>query len=1138
MRAQGQGCTIGFASQEAARTPRQPAKARILLPALQHRLQLTLQLGRGAVAVLSELTMYEQLAPQAVSRAGFSGWPVDDGEMAGVIRGHDWSATPLGSITAWPASLRHAVDACLGCGFASVVCWGPELVQLYNDAALALVHCRHPGAVGAPARQTWADIWDRIGPVVDQVLRSGKPALGEDVPLVLQRGGVPEAVYVTFSLGALRDEAGAVAGVCVIVIETTDKIRAVAARHDSEGRLAMIFERARVGLSEIAPDGRFLRVNPELGRIAGRSTEALSGLTIMDVTHPDDVARSSQAASQVLAQGGSATLERRYRRPDGTLVMAQSSLTRLDPQEDGEPRLLVVTVDLTARRQAEEALRQREAQQALLVRLGDALRTLGEPAAIEAEASRVLGEHLGATRVMYGEVSPSGVELVVERNYVAEAAPVLAGTYRMADFGSLLTAELAAGRMVVVPDIASAPGLSGQERAAYAALGIGAIAGVPIVKEGRFVAILSVHYATPHAWTPDERALIEETAQRTWAAVERAHAEGALRRSEERMRALCSATADVIYRMSPDWGEMRALHGRGFLADTSEPTRDWLFKYIEPHDRDIVCQAIDRAIQTKAVFELEHRVRRANGNLGWTLSRAVPLLDARGEIREWIGAASDITERKHAELERQESERRLAAVFESLPLGVGLLDTQGTLVLANQAMCRYLPSGRMPSQDDARYGRWRAYHPDGRRVERSDYPGARALRGERVLPGDEFLFMQDDGTEIWTRVAAVPVLDGNERITGAVAVVADIDAAKRAAQVLRESEARLHMLAETVPAIVWEAAGSPGAVLHFNRRWYDYTGLTVEQSLGTHWMSVLHRDDLAFMRASLTEAVAAGQGLQLEARLRRYDGQWRWHLIQSEPFRDSQGRVVRRFGSATDIDEQRNMRALLERRVRQRTQELRAILDSAATAIIATDLSGRITLFNPAAEAMLRISAQEALGRAELRFRDHEEMRARLHLYPREVLESAGGLPDWIAQLARKALAAPRIHDGSQRSEWTYVRADGSRVSGLVNISLLRDEHNQPTGFLTVVTDLTERKALEEQLRERTRQAEAASRAKSAFLATMSHEIRTPLNAVIGLSQLLARMELPERALTFVGHIGHAGEQLLALTNDVLDLSR
>jgi signal transduction histidine kinase len=103
---------------------------------------------------------------------------------------------------------------------------------------------------------------------------------------------------------------------------------------------------------------------------------------------------------------------------------------------------------------------------------------------------------------------------------------------------------------------------------------------------------------------------------------------------------------------------------------------------------------------------------------------------------------------------------------------------------------------------------------------------------------------------------------------------------------------------------------------------------------------------------------------------------------------------------------------------------------------------------------------------------------------------------------------------------------------------VLRDTQGQALGFLVLLTDLTERNALEEQLRERTRQAEVANAAKSSFLATMSHEFRTPLNAVIGLSQLLQQMPLPDRAGYFVSHIHQAGEQLLALTNDVLDLSR
>ena len=132
----------------------------------------------------------------------------------------------------------------------------------------------------------------------------------------------------------------------------------------------------------------------------------------------------------------------------------------------------------------------------------------------------------------------------------------------------------------------------------------------------------------------------------------------------------------------------------------------------------------------------------------------------------------------------------LQAVFDVLPIGIVLLDASGTPVLANPAMRRYLPDGVIPSADAARYGRWRGYHADGRRIERTDYPGARALRGERVVPGVEFLYRDDDGRETWVRVAAMPLKGENGCTTGAVVVAANIDAAKRADETLRRSEER------------------------------------------------------------------------------------------------------------------------------------------------------------------------------------------------------------------------------------------------------------------------------------------------------------------------------------------------------------
>ena len=134
-----------------------------------------------------------------------------------------------------------------------------------------------------------------------------------------------------------------------------------------------------------------------------------------------------------------------------------------------------------------------------------------------------------------------------------------------------------------------------------------------------------------------------------------------LRDSEARLRLLTEASSDVLYRMSSDWGEMKELDGGGFLPSTpsSKPNRSWLLAYIPDSDQAAVTAAIDEAIRLKKTFDLEHRVVRADGTVGWTLSRAVPLLSPAGEIVEWFGAASDINARREAEAALRESEAKL-----------------------------------------------------------------------------------------------------------------------------------------------------------------------------------------------------------------------------------------------------------------------------------------------------------------------------------------------------------------------------------------------------------------------------------------------------------------------------------------------
>jgi PAS domain S-box-containing protein len=221
------------------------------------------------------------------------------------------------------------------------------------------------------------------------------------------------------------------------------------------------------------------------------------------------------------------------------------------------------------------------------------------------------------------------------------------------------------GERVVVPDVETSSLFAGTTSlAALREAGIRAVQSTPIMsRTGALLGILTTQWKVPY--TPDEHDLrrIDLLARQAADMIDHSRAEKELRESEERFRALVQASSDAVYRMSPDWSEMRQLHGRDFIADTQDPSSTWLQKYILPDDQPYVWATIDEAIRHKSIFELEHRILRVDGSLGWAASRAIPIMDAKGEILEWFGTASNVTERRKMEedlrLSRDELELRV-----------------------------------------------------------------------------------------------------------------------------------------------------------------------------------------------------------------------------------------------------------------------------------------------------------------------------------------------------------------------------------------------------------------------------------------------------------------------------------------------
>ena len=165
-------------------------------------------------------------------------------------------------------------------------------------------------------------------------------------------------------------------------------------------------------------------------------------------------------------------------------------------------------------------------------------------------------------------------------------------------------------------------------------------------------------------------------------------AEQALAESEARFRALVVASSDVVYRMSPDFRELRQFEGQMFMAPTALPSGDWFESYVFAEDRERVLETIQAAIRQKCMFESEHRVFRADGSIGWTHARSVPMLDASGEIVEWIGMASDITSRKRTEQQVADQRRMYEAILTNTPDLAYVWNLDHRFIYANEGLLR------------------------------------------------------------------------------------------------------------------------------------------------------------------------------------------------------------------------------------------------------------------------------------------------------------------------------------------------------------------------------------------------------------------------------------------------------------------
>ena len=384
---------------------------------------------------------------------------------------------------------------------------------------------------------------------------------------------------------------------------------------------------------------------------------------------------------------------------------------------------------------------------------------------------------------------------------------------------------------------------------------------------------------------------------------ERIRTELLLRESEERFRTLADNMSQFAW-MANASGDIFWYNRRWFnyTGTTLEEMQGWGWQKVHHPDHvDRVVEYIRSCFETGTTWEDIFPLRAKDGTYRWFLSRAIPIKDENDNIVCWFGTNTDIEDRKQAEEVLRQSEERYRTLFESMNEGFCviemLFDKHDTPI-----DYRFLEINPLFEQQT---GLKQAQGKTAREMLPTLENHWFEIYGNVALTGKPARF--ENGSEVMNRWFDVSAFRVGEPESRRVAILfKDISDRKQTEKALRQSEERYRCLAELIPQLVW-TANAEGALLDVNQRWSDFTGLTLEQVHTNGWEQVVHSEDLPALFQQWMEAIQQGSSYQAEGRMRRADGVYRWHLHQAIGQKNEQGKIIKWFGTATDIEAQKQL---------------------------------------------------------------------------------------------------------------------------------------------------------------------------------------------------------------------------------------